>query len=202
MEPIVERPTSWAATLLFIWDFLKVIAVATVLIVPIRYFVFQPFVVSGSSMEPNYSHGEYLIIDELSYRFRQPARGEVVVLRYPKNPKEFYIKRIVGLPGETISIDNGRVLVDNGDYPQGVILDETYLPNQGLTFPHNTGLIGGKTALVLGEGEYLVLGDNRLASSDSRDWGVLERAEIVGKVFVRVLPLTEFERFQIPDYSF
>ena len=188
--------------LAYIGELIRVVVISLAIILPIRYFLFQPFIVSGSSMEPNYSNGQYLIIDELSYRFREPVRGEVIVLRYPNDPKQFFIKRIVALPGEKISIDNGRVTVVNDENPEGVTLNEPYLPNQGLTFPHITTLIGGKKTLALGANEYFVLGDNRLASSDSRDWGVLEKYEIVGKVFIRVLPLTQFEKFQQPEYSF
>lgn len=185
----------------YIWDFLKVIIIALAIILPIRYYVFQPFVVSGASMEPNFSNGEYLIIDELSYRLRSPQRGEVVVLRYPANPKQFFIKRIAGLPGDTVLIDNGRVTIINQENPEGVVLEESYLPNQGLTFPHNTTVVGGKKILTLDGDEYFMLGDNRLASSDSRDWGPLERDGMVGKVFVRVLPLSKFDKFDTPVYS-
>lgn len=191
-----------ASVLAFIWDFLKVIIIALAIILPVRYFLFQPFIVSGSSMEPNFSHGEYLIIDEISYRFNEPKRGDVIVLHFPKDRKQFFIKRIVGMPGESVAIDNGRVTIKNEQHPEGTVLEEPYLPNQGLTFPHNTALIGGKKNLALGPNEYLVLGDNRLASSDSRDWGILERKDVVGKTFVRVLPLTEIEHFKAPDYSF
>lgn len=190
-----------ASIAVFVWDFLKVILVAAVIIIPIRYLLFQPFIVSGSSMEPNFSHGQYLIIDEISYRIGEPKRGDVIVLHYPKDRKQFFIKRIIGLPGETIQIDNGRVTIKNNDHPEGATLDEEYLPNQGLTFPHNTSLIGGKKTLTLQGDEYLLLGDNRLASSDSRDWGILNRKDIVGKVFIRVLPLTEFTKFQTPTYN-
>ena len=189
-------------TMMFVWDFLKVILIALAIILPIRYFVFQPFIVSGSSMEPNFSNGEYLIIDEISYRFNEPARGDVVVIRYPKDPKQFYIKRIIGLPGDKVMVDNGRVTIINEANPDGVTLDESYLPSQGLTFPHDTGLIGGKKALILKADEYVVMGDNRLASSDSRDWGPLPRKNVIGKAFIRVLPLSEFEKFQTPGYSF
>lgn len=193
---------SFVSAVLFVWDFLKVIIIALAIILPVRYFLFQPFIVSGSSMEPNYSNGEYLIIDEISYRFSQPQRGDVVVLKFPKDPKQFFIKRVVALPGEEVNIDNGRVAIINGEYPQGVVLDESYLPNQGLTFPHNAALIGGKKTLKLANDEYFTLGDNRLASSDSRDWGILKRHEIIGKVFLRLLPLNEFSKFEAPAYSF
>lgn len=186
----------------FVWDFLKVILIALAIIIPIRYFLFQPFVVSGSSMEPNFSNGQYLIIDEITYRFRQPQRGEVLVIRFPEDRKQFFIKRIIGLPGEQIKIDNGRVTISNTDNPNGAVADETYLPNQGLTFPHSTNLVGGKTILTLKDDEYFMLGDNRLASSDSRDWGSLNERDIVGKVFLRALPLPTFELFEAPQYNF
>ncbi|MBI4363420.1 MAG: signal peptidase I [Candidatus Doudnabacteria bacterium] len=187
---------------LFLWDFIKVVAIALAIILPIRYFLFQPFIVSGSSMEPNYSNGEYLIIDEASYRFRDALRGEVVVLHFPKDRKQFFIKRIIGLPGEKVKIDSGRVVIYNEEYPEGVTLQEPYLSNQGLTFPHNADLVGGRKTITLGPDEYFVLGDNRLASSDSRDWGILQRPNMVGRVFLRALPLTEFGMFEQPEYSY
>ncbi len=187
---------------LFFFDFVKVIFIAAVIIFPIRYFVFQPFIVSGSSMEPNYSNGQYLIIDEISYRVGDPHRGDVVVLHYPNDPKQFFIKRVIGMPGETVQIDNGNVTIFNKEYPGGQIVNEPYLPNQGLSFPHNTTIIGGKKTIELASDEYFMMGDNRLASSDSRDWGSLKRSEMVGKVFVRVLPLSKFSKFSGPTYSF
>jgi signal peptidase I len=195
------KTSSWSGTLFFVWDFVKVILIALAIILPIRYFIFQPFIVSGSSMEPNYSNGQYLIIDEISYRFTEPARGDVVVIRYPKDRKQFFIKRIIGLPGEKVLIDNGRVTIVNDANPEGVTLSEEYLPSQGLTFPHNTALIGGKKSITLKTDEYFMMGDNRLASSDSRDWGILKRDDMIGKVFVRVLPLSEFMKFEGPQYS-
>jgi signal peptidase I len=193
----------FTSTALLVWDFLKIVLIALVIIVPIRYFVFQPFIVSGSSMEPNFQNGQYLIIDELSYHMREPKRGEVVVMRYPKNEKEFFIKRIIGMPGERIQIDNGRVTIYNEENPEGVTLNESYLPNQGLSYPHDTIIVGGSKILTLKNDEYFMMGDNRLGSSDSRDWGPLPRKDMVGKVFVRVLPLNDFKLFtQRPSYSF
>jgi signal peptidase I len=187
--------------LMFVWDFAKVILIALAIILPIRYFIFQPFIVSGSSMEPNFTDGQYLVIDEISYRFTEPERGDVLVIRYPKDRKQFFIKRVIGLPGEKISIDNGRVTIFNDKNPEGVTLEEDYLPSQGLSFPHNTAIVGGKKTVTLKQDEYFMMGDNRLASSDSRDWGILGRKDIVGKVFVRVLPLSEFSTFKTPAYS-
>lgn len=200
-----SRPSSeggFRNSAMFVWDFLKVIIIALIIILPVRYLVFQPFIVSGSSMEPNFSNGQYLIIDEISYRLGEPKRGDVIVIKYPKDRKQFFIKRIIGMPGETVSVDNGRVTIINDQNKDGVTLDESYLPSQGLTFPHNTSIVGGKKTITLKDNEYFMMGDNRLASSDSRDWGPLERKDMIGKVFVRVLPLSEFSKFNGPVYSF
>jgi signal peptidase I len=193
---------SFTATVLLVWDFLKIVLIALAIIIPIRYFVFQPFIVSGSSMEPNFQNGQYLIIDELSYYFHQPARGDIIVLRYPRDIKQFFIKRIIGLPGEKVQIDNGKVTIFNDTHPKGVALNETYLPNQGLSYLHDNILVGGSKTLTLGSDEYFMMGDNRLASSDSRDWGPLPRKDIVGRVLVRVLPLNELKLYHGgPVYS-
>ncbi len=194
--------SGFASSALLIWDFLKIIIIALVIIVPIRYFVFQPFIVSGSSMEPNFYNGEYLVIDEISYHIKDPKRGDVVVLRYPKDPDQFFIKRVVGLPGEKIEIENGKVTIINDSHPNGFTLTEEYLPNQALTYPHDPKIVGGKKVLTLKDTEYFMLGDNRLASSDSRDWGVLSRDGMVGKVFLRALPLTDFKLYtKSPAYG-
>jgi len=192
----------FASGALLVWDFLKIVLVALVIILPIRYFVFQPFIVSGSSMEPNFSNSQYLIIDEISYRLSTPQRGQAIVLHYPKDPKEYFIKRIIGLPGEKVQIENGDVTIFNATNPNGLVLNETYLPNQGLTYPHDATIVGGKKIIELRPDQYFVLGDNRLASSDSRDWGILPRNEIVGKVFLRVLPVSELKFYtQTPAYA-
>lgn len=177
--------TSFKGVALFFWELIKVFLLAVVIIVPIRYFLVQPFFVRGASMEPNFSNGEYLVVDELSYRFREPQRGEVVVFRFPAQPSQFFIKRIVGLPGDTVRIEEGRVVIHNTDHPEGAVLDESlYLPGQTRT--------GGQNAVELGPHEYFVLGDNRAASSDSRMWGVLPHAAIIGRTWIRAFP---FDRF-------
>lgn len=190
----------FTSSLLFIWDFLKVIIVALVIILPIRYFIFQPFIVSGSSMEPNFENGQYLIIDELSYRLHTPQRGDVMVLKYPKDPKQYFIKRVIGLPGEKVEVDNGHVTIFNSEHPDGMVMNEPYLPSQGISFPHNTSIVGGKHIITLSSDEYFMMGDNRLASSDSRDWGPLPKEDIVGKVLVRALPLSSFQVYKTPVY--
>lgn len=188
-EP-AERQRS--AFLLFAWDFLKVFGIAVAIIIPIRWFLFQPFVVTGDSMKPNFHDGNYLIIDELTYRFRPPVRGEVIVLHSPQNEKDFFIKRIIGLPGERIVIAAGRVRIYNQGNPEGMVLDEGYLPNNNLTY--------GNIDTTLKTDEYFVLGDNRLSSSDSRVWGILKGEEIVGRAVLRIFPVSEFQIFSPPQY--
>jgi signal peptidase I len=200
---------NFTPTALLIWDFVKIVLVALIIIIPIRYFIFQPFIVSGSSMEPNFYDNQYLIIDELSYYFKEPKRGDVVVLIHHfqtnerrKDGKEFYIKRVVGLPGEQVQIENGRVTIINDEHPDGITLEESYLPVQGNTHTHDPNLVGGNKILKLGNDEYFMLGDNRLFSSDSRDWGTLKRTDIIGKVFLRALPLTQFKFYtKSPSYG-
>ena len=177
----------------FIWDLSKVFILCFVIVIFTRYYIFQPFVVSGNSMEPNFSHGDYLIIDEISYRLGQPERGDVVVLRFPQDPSQFLIKRVVGLPGERVVISEGKVKIYQKDSDKIAELKEEYLlpttPTQG------------NQTYDLGVDEYFVLGDNRTASSDSRSWGTLERKNIIGKVWVRVLPITEAAFFNEPEYN-
>jgi len=176
--------------LLFIWETVKVVLVALVIVIPIRYFLFQPFVVSGQSMEPNYSHGDYLIVDEISYRFREPERGEVIVFRYPENPSFRHIKRVIGLPGETIIIEEDMIKIVLNE--QEIILDESeYLDG----FKSSE-----KVEIILKEKEYFVMGDNRSASFDSRRWGSLSREYIIGRSFLRVFPFTNFRISKAPLY--
>ena len=154
--------------------------IALFVVLPIRLFIAQPFVVSGASMESTFSHGQYLIIDQITYRFQKPKRGDVVIFRYPLDPAKFFIKRIIGLPGDTVLIDGQHVIIKNNAHPQGVKLDEWYA--QGVKSR-------GKTATVLRHNEYYVMGDNRDHSSDSRKWGILPRDGITGRVYLRLFPL-------------
>lgn len=176
---------------LFLWEILKVVIIALAIVIPIRYFLFQPFFVRGQSMEPNFENGDYLIIDELSYRFSDPKRGDVVVFKYPNNPSQRYIKRIVGLPGETIEIRDNKVIIYSEG--RGEVLDETDYLSQNTKTP-------GEIKVYLDEGEFFVLGDNRAVSSDSRRWGPLKRENIVGKVFLRAWPFNAFTIMEAPVY--
>ena len=157
---------------------------AAAIALPIRYFIAQPFIVRGASMEPNFEDREYLVIDELSYFFRPPQRGEVVVFRYPLNPKEYFIKRVIGLPGEVVEIREDTLFIFNAEHPDGVELTEPYLSED---FRYR-----GTSRFALGPDEYVVLGDNRPFSSDSRSWGTLERRFITGRAVFRAWPITRF----------
>lgn len=171
----------------FVWDLIKIIVISLAIILPVRYYLIQPFIVKGNSMEPNFSNGDYLIINEITYRFHEPKRGEVIVFRYPKDPTQYYIKRVIGLPKERIEIKDGRVKIFNYQYKEGIELEEEYL---------STSLTPGNAEASLGEKEYFVLGDNRFASSDSRIWGKLPEEDIIGRAWVRGWPVAKAQVFR------
>ncbi|HNY36009.1 MAG TPA: signal peptidase I [Candidatus Pacearchaeota archaeon] len=168
----------------FLLDSLKILLIALAIVIPIRMLLFQPFMVKGSSMEPNYHSGDYLIIDELSYKLREPQRGEVIVFKYPLNPSYRYIKRIIGLPGETIEIKNGEVFVGNNNGEFKKVDESLYLSTKVQEEWKSTNY----NPLTLKANEYFVMGDNRNNSSDSRVWGVLPANNITGRVLLRLSP--------------
>jgi len=153
-----------------IWEIAKFIIITALIVVPFRMYVAQPFIVSGSSMEQTYHNGDYLIVDELTYRFRQPQTGEVIIFKYPKNPSQDFIKRIIGKPSEKVEIRGGKVFVN------GQELNEDYYKGQTLI----------DVSVTLDKGQYFVLGDNRPFSSDSRYWGTVPENLIIGRPIVRL----------------
>ena len=165
-----------------ILEIARVLLISLAIVLPIRFFVAQPFIVRGASMEPNFQYGEYLVVDELSYRFRAPNRDDVIILRYPKDPKEFFIKRIIGLPGETIVIKDGGVYIEESGSTELRRLNEPYIGSGVVTVPN--------IRVMLGADEYFVLGDNRPHSSDSRVWGVLKSQFVIGRALLRLWPLS------------
>lgn len=177
----------------FFWSFLEIIettAIALLTVFVVRTFIVQPFLVAGASMEPNFHDGDYLLVDELSYYFREPSRGEVVVFRYPNNPKYYYIKRIIGLPGETIQIDKDKIKVTPVDGATRVLKESYLTPLKNL----------GEFNIRLGNDEYFVMGDNRSFSFDSRSWGPLKRNLIIGVVRARLWPINQAMAFTAPNY--
>ncbi len=159
----------------------------------IRTFLVQPFLVSGESMKPSFSDGDYLIIDELSYHFRTPARGDVIVFKYPNDQTTYFVKRIIAVPSERVKIENGMVTIYNTEHPDGIVLSEPYLPKDVITNRDGQYTVSAN--------EYFVMGDNRAYSYDSRSWGMLPRSLIVGLVRFRLWPLTHATIFTHPYYA-
>ena len=178
--------------LAFVWETVKVVVISLAIILPIRYYLVQPFFVKGASMEPNFEDGDYILVDELSFRFRDAERGEVIIFRFPQQPSQFFIKRIIGLPEETVQIKDNKVTVFNEENPEGFVLEETYLAPEQKTL--------GTMTTKLDDNEYFVLGDNRLQSSDSRRWGPVNRSLIMGRAFLRPWPFTRASKIPSAVY--
>jgi len=177
----------------FIWEIIKIVVVSLAIIVPVRMFVIQPFIVEGASMEPNFENGQYLIVDEISYRFAAPVRGEVVIFHPPYDTKAYYIKRIIALPGEALEIKGGDIYIYNAASPQGFKLSEDYLTDSRI-------LTGDQKKIVLGANEYYLIGDNRTNSLDSRKFGPVKFEEIRGRALFRAYPFSQFTVFKKPNY--
>jgi signal peptidase I len=168
-------------------ELISLSAIALIIVVPFRLFIAQPFVVSGTSMEPTFEPKEYLVIDEISYRFKDIERGDVVIFRYPLDPDVYFVKRIIGLPGDTITIRDGVVSISRDGEAVYERLDEPYV-RPGFEKKDNS-------STILDEREYFVLGDNRRASADSRVWGPLQDRYIIGRAVARLYPLSDATLF-------
>jgi len=187
----------------FIVEIIKIVALAFVIIVPIRVFLFQPFFVQGASMEPNFEDGQYLIVNEFGFKETNIGLGKkvikiepsktikrqrTIVFRFPLDADKFFIKRVIGLPGEKIEVGNGQVKIYNSQSPDGFILDEKeYLGRSAKT--------SGEVTITLKDDEYFVMGDNRLHSSDSRSWGPIGKEDVIGEVLVRAWPLDKISAY-------
>lgn len=169
-EPLqAEKKESW-------WDIIRFGLITLAIIIPVRMFIAQPFIVSGLSMFPTFNDKQYLIVDELSYRFNAPERGDVIIFRFPEDQSKFFIKRIIGLPGETVTVSGGKVFITKAG--NRTELTEPYLTQS--TYKNST--------IKLGEDQYFVMGDNREVSYDSRYWGPLHKDFIRGRALVRLFP--------------
>ena len=164
-----------------VWDLIKFAAIALAIVIPIRMFIAQPFVVSGDSMFPTFHNGQYLIVDELSYHLKGPHRLDVVIFRYPNDPSRFFIKRIIGMPNEKIVIKDGKISIINKENTDGFMLNEPYIDEKFIT----------TNTYTTGADEYFVMGDNRNRSSDSRMWGILPRKLMIGRAYLRLLPASD-----------
>lgn len=172
-----EKENFWRETVKF-----AIIALAIVL--PFRYFVAQPFIVSGESMVPTFANGEYLIVDELTYHLvHNPERGDVVIFKYPYDQSKYFIKRIIGLPDETVVIRAGQVSVKTAS--STIVLQEPYI----------SVVTSDELTVTLKDNQYFVMGDNRPESSDSRIWGPLDKKFIAGRAFARLLPINKVSLF-------
>lgn len=165
-----------------VWEFLKFIIMVLAIVIPIRMWIAQPFVVSGESMVPTFHNKEYLIVDEISYILGDIKRGDVIIFRFPNDTKRFFIKRVIGLPNEKILVEKGEVTIFNSDNPNGFKLDELYIEEGSAKDFNRDGMYETKN------GEYFVMGDNRDRSSDSRYWGILPEKLIIGRAYLRLLP--------------
>lgn len=180
-KPVEEKSqnkTFWQS----FWELVRFALLALIIVIPIRVFIVEPFVVSGSSMVPTFKNGNYLIVDKISYKLGDPKRDDVVVFRYPNDQTKFFIKRIIGLPNETVNIKGGVVTITNSLHKDGFELKEPFLEK-------NT--TNSNTYFELKNDEYFVMGDNRNFSSDSRYWGAVNRKLLVGKAFLRLLPIND-----------
>jgi signal peptidase I len=176
-----------------LWDLIKGLIVYIGIYFVITTYIAQPFLVKGRSMEQTFSDGDYLIVDQLTYNFADPKRSEVIVFHTEFIPggseREYYIKRVIGIPGDRIVIKDGGVLLyeNNKDTPN--ILDEDYIIEGLKTLSQD------KVDIILKENQYFVLGDNRGNSSDSRYWGPVEKKYIIGKPFIRLFPFNAITLF-------
>lgn len=175
-------------------EWIQVIVIALIVALPVRFFIAEPFIVQGASMDPTFSTGQFLIVDRVTYRFEEPQRGDVIVFEYPNNPSVYYIKRIIGLPGETVSIKQGKVSIINEQYPKGFELNEPYINSAHFS-------ISDFNSKTLSATEYFVMGDNRAESSDSRIWGPLDKDFIVGRPIVRLIPINTLSIFPGEHHS-
>lgn len=166
-------------------DILQLAFIIIFIIIPFRIFIAQPFIVNGTSMQPGFQDKDYLIVDQVTYRFQEPERGDIIVFRYPNNPSVHYIKRIIGLPGETVTVKDQEVYIEQAGSSEKIQLEEPYIESFR---PENS-----RTTLL--DDQYYVMGDNRLVSSDSRVWGPLDEKYITGRALVRLLPFNKINLF-------
>ena len=176
-----ENNTEKASSLSILLEIIKFAILALIIIVPLRMYVASPFIVSGSSMDDTFHNGDYLIVDQISYKFEKLNRGDIIIFKYPKNTSKYFIKRIIGLPGETVQLNGNTTTIKNDMFPGGFVLDEPYISSN----------MDNNISLTLANDEYFVMGDNRAGSSDSRYWGPLREKFIRGEAFVRLFPLTK-----------
>lgn len=186
MEPIKRAIAAF-------FDFLQGIVVVLAIMVMIYLFIMSPQEINGASMEPNFHNSEYILTNKIEYKLSEPQRGDVIIFKSPRDKDIDYIKRIIGLPGDTVMVKN------NAYYVNGQKLNEPYLePNVyifgGTFLPENQ-------EITVPAGRYFVSGDNRPHSSDSREFGPIPKEDIIGKAVLRYWPFPEFGLIHRPTYT-
>jgi signal peptidase I len=197
IKDLVKPASKSERTTLHSWYETKFDVDIVIIVVVLIRLIIQPFSVYGSSMEPNFHNHEYIIVNEVSYRLHKPSRGDVIVFKFPDNKNKIYIKRIIGLPNEQIVVKDNQVVVYNHDYPSGIELRESYIPSETKTLPRNNQF----SDVTLSNNEYYVMGDNRQASSDSREWGPLASDLIIGRSWVICWPFSDWQVIKTPSYN-
>lgn len=187
LNKIEEKSDDHFSFLEFVWDLLKTAIVVVVIAFGIKYFVVQPFIVDGNSMEASFHNNEYLLVEKIGYHFHQPNRGDVIIFHPPGQANENYIKRVVGLPDETVEVIDNKVKIINPAHPEGVFLQEPYISANSKTV-----VSGTENKFSVGSNEVFVLGDNREHSSDSREWGTLPIGNIIGRAWLDIYPFDQF----------
>lgn len=167
-----KQPGFWS-------EIIKFTLITLLIVVPFRLYIAQPFIVSGASMDPTFTDGDYLIVDQITKDFVEPKRDSVVIFKYPKDETKYFIKRVIGVPGDTVEIKNGAVIVN------GATIDEPFVVDINKKKEN-------MAELTLEAGKYFVLGDNRKGSLDSRAWGTVSENQIIGRPVVRLLPVPRF----------
>ncbi|MBI4155898.1 MAG: signal peptidase I [Candidatus Zambryskibacteria bacterium] len=195
-EKIPPSPQKKLAFVEIVKEIVIFAMIAFGIVLPFRLYIAEPYIVDGASMDPTFHTGDYLIVDKLSYEIGKPQRNTVVIFRYPNDPRKSFIKRIVGLPGETITMKDNVVIVINPENPKGLNLDQSYVVHKCLKTTNNCVISFEET---LGVDEYYVLGDNRAESFDSRSWGPLNKKYLLGKPILQLWPLKQISLFPGKD---
>ena len=188
VSPTPHKTRNWKRT---IWEACKLFVIPIALVLIVRIYIIQPFIVKGTSMEPNFEDREYLIVDEISPVFKDLSRGAVLIFRFPFNTSEFFIKRLIALPGEHIVIKNNKITITTAD-KKTIVLAEPYLARGTVTI--------GDVDMDIPPNQYFVLGDNRTASYDSRRWGLVPKEDIIGRAFIRLWPVYKIGLLKTPNY--
>lgn len=165
-------------------EFIQTLVIFAAIGTAVYLFIAQPHKVSGSSMFPTLHTGDYIITNKIGYRFNEPKRGQIIVFKNPREESQDFIKRIIAVPGDTVKVQDGHIFVGNK------MLDEPYLDSSIITLPGS--FLREDQEILVPPDRYIVIGDNRMASSDSREWGFITKEEIIGKTFLRYWPLTTF----------